>query len=49
MGDPPDAIGAADLVPPGLRAPGTGGGFGVPVTYQPPGRCCNVLCYSRTP
>lgn len=30
-GAPPDAIGAADLVPPGLRAPGTVGGFGVPV------------------
>ena len=48
MGDPPDAIGAADLVPPGLRAPGTGSGFGVPVSYRPPGRCCNVLCYRRT-
>lgn len=24
-------VGSGDLVPPGLRAPGTSGGFGVPV------------------
>lgn len=30
---PPFAPGAADLVPPGMRAPGTSGGFGIPVRH----------------
>lgn len=41
MGMPPlgvapplSAPGAADLVPPGMRAPGTSGGFGIPVRRQ---------------